>query len=406
MAITKLYLEKFKGINNPIEINFKPINIFIGPNSSGKSTFLHSLALLKQTLANPTGKKALLLDYEKALVHLGRYEDVVFNHDYNNKIGIGIDFSRNHLKAVPSLKWKFRGTKRTQEIFVHSLEMQIGKKIYNIKQKTKEKYIGTVSTAPGYVNCLPQQNFIFNVMWRRANYKVYQEWFSFQRVMQVLTEEINNIYYLGPFRQPPQRRYDTRGVTPTEVGVSGELTVPLIVNEIIRKRKRPHIERVLEWLQLLDLSKELKLNREGTSDIFKIELKTHDKAPVTTPVDVGYGVSQVLPVLVQCSFLEDNSTLLLEQPELHLHPNIQSKLADILIQTAYGKKSTLLIETHSERLVNGMFEAIRSKKLKHTDINLINVNHKDDSIKIEIHEPNIHGEVDGFNWHKNFCSDY
>jgi predicted ATPase len=210
---------------------------------------------------------------------------------------------------------------------------------------------------------------------------------------------------LGPFRQPPQRRYDTRGVTPTEVGASGELTIPLIVNEIIRKRKRPHIEKVLKWLQLLNLSRELKLNREGTSDIFKIELKTHDEAPITTPVDVGYGISQVLPVLVQCSFLEYNSTLLLEQPELHLHPEIQSTLADILIQTAYEKNSILLIETHSERLVNGMFEAIRSKQLKHTDMNLITVNHIDDSIQIGIHQPDIYGEVD-FNWHKHFCSDY
>lgn len=73
--------------------------------------------------------------------------------------------------------------------------------------------------------------------------------------------------------------------------------------------------------------------------------------------DVGFGISQVLPVLVQCFYAPEGSIILIEQPEIHLHPNAQSTLADVMIDVINSKENgtdrdiQLVIETHSEHFL-------------------------------------------------------
>jgi AAA15 family ATPase/GTPase len=74
--------------------------------------------------------------------------------------------------------------------------------------------------------------------------------------------------------------------------------------------------------------------------------------------DVGMGISQVIPILVAASALE-RKIICMEQPELHLHPGLQTKLADALIASAMGQRNTLLIETHSEHLILRILRRIR-----------------------------------------------
>ena len=74
--------------------------------------------------------------------------------------------------------------------------------------------------------------------------------------------------------------------------------------------------------------------------------------------DVGMGISQVIPVLVAASVL-DHKIICMEQPELHLHPSLQAKLADALISSAIQQRNTLLVETHSEHLILRLLRRIR-----------------------------------------------
>lgn len=401
MALKEVYIENFKGIKDPIQIKLKPINVFIGPNSGGKSSILHALALLKQTKLIPTEKRALILDDEQALVHLGRYIDVVYGHNYKSQIGIGVKFDyelpRTQRKKTIRVKWKFRGMKRTQDIFVASNEVAYGDIVFNVKETSRNKYQGSVNGSAEKTKVYPTQNFIFT-----PDYLASEKWLQLYRSQRLLLEEINKIHYLGPFRDPPKRRYLTMGSLPSDVGASGKSTVPLLVNEMIQKKKRPNLEQVRKWLADLNLSKILGVDREGSSDIFKIEVQTHTDAPITTLADVGYGVSQVLPILVQCAFLEKGSTLLFEQPELHLHPVIQSKLPNVFIETARKKESTLLIETHSDEMVYCFLESIREGKLKQSEFNLISVRYERGCSRISIHEPDKYGEV-YTNWQQGFC---
>ena len=86
----------------------------------------------------------------------------------------------------------------------------------------------------------------------------------------------------------------------------------------------------------------------------------HARVEVCLP-DVGFGVSQILPVLIECLRTQPGETIILEQPEIHLHPSLQSKLADFLIcMTKAGKK--IIVETHSEHLIKRLYLRIAQEE--------------------------------------------
>lgn len=91
MTISKLRISNFKGIRETKEFDIKPITLFIGPNSSGKSTCIHALAALAQTVKLPNSGRPLVLDDEFAQVHLGRFIEVIHSKSYTDLIGIGFE---------------------------------------------------------------------------------------------------------------------------------------------------------------------------------------------------------------------------------------------------------------------------------------------------------------------------
>src|SRR5206468_4135587 len=107
--------------------------------------------------------------------------------------------------------------------------------------------------------------------------------------------------------------------------------------------------RIARWLKRLGLAKKLDVSRIAQSDLFDVTLTLDDDESFPL-ADLGYGISQVLPVLTQCSFCPEGSTLLFEQPELHLHSLAIRPLANVFIETAQEKKTAIVAETHSPEL--------------------------------------------------------
>lgn len=178
----------------------------------------------------------------------------------------------------------------------------------------------------------------------------------------------SKIKYLGPLREEPKPLYPLAGNDPFDVGIKGEHTAAVL--DINRDRevtyisslnfkepsvqnkqsKLPLKEAVADWLKYMDVASDVITKDRGK---FGRELKvtTNETTIGQDLTHVGVGVSQVLPILVLCLLAEPDSTIVIEQPELHLHPKVQTLLADFFLSMSLVGKQCIL-ETHSEYLIN------------------------------------------------------
>lgn len=178
----------------------------------------------------------------------------------------------------------------------------------------------------------------------------------------------SRVYYLGPLRDEPKALYPfATSVSPFDIGLKGEHTAALL--EIHRDRTinylpsgcfvDPEIRNepeecdlltaVVDWLQYMDVAVGVRTEDKGK---LGYELKIVQSSEVAHDLThVGVGVSQVLPIIVMSLLAPAGSVLIFEQPELHLHPKVQTLLADFFLSIAFLNKQCIL-ETHSEYLIN------------------------------------------------------
>ncbi len=177
---------------------------------------------------------------------------------------------------------------------------------------------------------------------------------------------LGNILYLGPLRSDPQIVYEDVVVRdPRRMGAKGERCVPLLYYsrntyvedvdpETLGKttmRRRVSLSAALDsWMAYLGVGRSVRVRAESPYGLV-VEIESDDTIGGVYLTNVGVGVSQVLPILALCLLARPGSVVILEQPELHLHPAVQSRLADFLIALS-GMGRQLIVETHSEHLVN------------------------------------------------------
>ena len=163
--------------------------------------------------------------------------------------------------------------------------------------------------------------------------------------------------------------------------------------------------RVNTWLKKFGL----KVTVKEFKDIIH-NIKIHQNDLDLDITDVGFGISQVLPILVQGFMSNNRSLTLIEQPEIHLHPKMQADLADLFIDIVKlaadkkGKiKKSLLIETHSEYLLKRLRRRISEGKLSSKDIAIYFIEPRDKDNKDSALIKNIEISKDGsFEWPKDF----
>jgi len=183
----------------------------------------------------------------------------------------------------------------------------------------------------------------------------------------------NNVKYLGPLRDEPKALYPLApSVDPADIGLRGEYTaavfdrykdqrityIPtdafpdpqkdstLTLQPVVRTLKAA----VLDWLTYLQIAEDLRTKDMGKLG-HELKVKLTDSDHEQDLMHVGVGVSQVLPILIVCLLASEDTTLIFEQPELHLHPFVQTRLADFFLSMSLLNKQCI-IETHSEYLIN------------------------------------------------------
>ena len=190
-----------------------------------------------------------------------------------------------------------------------------------------------------------------------------------------VTEVLRSVRYLGPLRSPPERLYRMSGVESYTSGLRGEF-VPH------RLYYQPGlISDVNDWFRKFEIPYTLRVDKVGemavTGEHVALVLEDANTGAQVTLSDVGYGVNQLLPVIVEGVdwFMGgDERVLCVEQPEIHLHPRLQARLADLMIETIGGRsEKQWIVETHSEMLVLRLQRRIREGKLDSSDVSVLYV---------------------------------
>ncbi len=188
----------------------------------------------------------------------------------------------------------------------------------------------------------------------------------------LLQDFLGEMVCIGPMRDYPERFYIFSGNSTKQVGRSGTSTSDLLF------RDPQLLQQVNDRIKEFEIGYQIKVisfqdqGSDAESDVYAIRLIDDQLEVDVSLLDVGFGVSQILPVIVQ-SMSSSDQTILLEQPEVHVHPRLQTKLGDLLIYSAQQLRNKFIVETHSEHLMLRLQRRIREGRLDKDDVSVIYV---------------------------------
>lgn len=376
--ITSLRLKHFKSWKDTGEMRLAPLTALFGSNSSGKTSLLQWMLLLKQTIESSDRNQALHLGDDRSAADMGTFQDLIFQHNEQNCMQwdmswnllepLSIDFPEHQPPAITGQKMSYEAELqwKTNKIVVNKLEYRFSDKSFGMKAEAGNNaeydlYADNFSfvRSRGRAWRLPQPVKCYGFP---DHVRAYYQNAAFLSDFELELEKLfSRIYYLGPLRDHPKRQYTWAGSKPGDMGSRGERVVDAILaagesGSYIspgHRRKRLTLEvRIATWLKQLQLVDSFEVRRvaEG-SKLFQVWVRRSSDSPEVLLTDVGFGVSQILPVIALCYYVPEHSIIILEQPEIHLHPRVQAGLADVFVDAIQNRHVQIILESHSEHLL-------------------------------------------------------
>ncbi|CAI8852038.1 DUF3696 domain-containing protein [Methylocaldum szegediense] len=437
--LTRLRINNFKAWKETGSIRLAPLTVIFGANSAGKSSLGHLLLALKQTVLSADRKRPLHLGDENSLIDLGTFAECLYKHDLGQPLRFELGwklpgkldvkdsvssekFSGNELRLKVDMRADQREQPRVQQLTYELLQEQ--QEVLTVEYLCDEKGKWQIES--------PQYKFVRNAgrawpldepdkFYRISDYsRARFQNAEFLSDFAWQTEAaLSTVYYLGPLREYPKRIYSWSGETPESVGQKGEFAVAAILaasaqgrmlNRGPKKRQYRFDEFVAQWLKDLGIvdSFAVRAVAEGRKE-FEVLVKTDAGATEVKITDVGFGVSQVLPALVQAFYCPPHSTVWMEQPEIHLHPQLQAELADVFISAVQARENgkerqaQLIIESHSEHFLNRLQRRVAEGAISPDNVAVYFCRRVDAATVLEPLQLNEYGEIE--NWPENFFGD-
>jgi hypothetical protein len=386
-----LILEGVRAFRERTEVPLGRLTLLVGENSTGKSTVLACVRLAWDMLKRPE----LPLDFNEEPFELGTFDAIAHYHGSKGKrvkqftIGAGIESilvtatrrkpPREYVTRIVETTFasdKSNPVARAWTSRCGTLELLVERiAAGKISARVREEDLSdeVIMDVPADVTLPLALHFVPMVkrreslaFWRKALRETLASEWSFR-------EDARPIAF-APVRSRPRRTYDPIHQQPDSEGRH----IPALLARLHReggaewKRVLSVLERFGEASGLFDRVLVRSLGKEG--DPFQIEVGIPGQRGSRNFLDVGYGVSQVLPVLVEAALAPKGGTLLLQQPEVHLHPRAQAELGTLLSTlTANPRGPQCIVETHSDYIVDRVAMAVRDPKhpLEPKDVSLL-----------------------------------
>jgi hypothetical protein len=342
----RIFFENVRCFRERQEVPLAPLTVLVGENSSGKSTFL-ALVRIAWDLATP----GRMPDFNEEPFLLGSFEQIASHGASSLAIGFDVDVSGER----HSLWSRFIGVEG--QPFLSLWHWECGSSRHEIDYSHR-KSTGIRELA---VDARVEAN---------------------TRLDRLARELTVRPYAFAPIRTRPQRTYDpvVRHADPEGAHV------PMLL-ATVAPRDPQTLETLINSLDafgvLSGLFSGIAVRRlgDGEGDPFQIQVKLGGQA--VNLIDVGYGVSQILPIVVDCLRGVKGRTFLLQQPEVHLHPRAQAELGSFLGVLAKAQSKRFVIETHSDYLVDRIRMDIRDGKgLRPEDVSLLYFERSNGSARI------------------------
>lgn len=414
--LTNLTLENFKAFQKLDDLKIKPITILCGTNSCGKSSILQSILLLKQTFESQNLKQDLLLNGR--FVKLGYAQDIIYKKKDQHTLSFEFSFellgkemmSTFFAIAMPGIvlidideninyQIRYRASFLSQKddilegqeilkpLSIEQIKLTIVKKGNQIENNAAIILLEREGDNKYQLTGKPEQgNYLdFGIVEGASSgffHKIYLNQhvndgsafvslYSLSAANVLINEILGAFSYIGPLREEPAKRYIYEDEV-LEIGNKGENAAYLYFTEKNKKINNHYFfnksisdfekqydqtlhSALQKWFDLMKIPNfEAEINNKII--YLNMEASTHDQTRVGI-ADVGFGVSQIFPIILEGLRMKKGSTLMLEQPEIHLHPNLQMQMADYFISLALSGKR-VLVETHSDHVINRLVRRI------------------------------------------------
>lgn len=438
--IRSLRLKNFKAWKDTGEVRLAPLTIIFGANSAGKSSLGHLLLALKQTALSTDRKRALHLGDSNTLVDLGTFADCLHGHGTAEDLEFSFRWTLSDkleiINSKESKPTKYIGDELAISVLLQSAknEQPLVKSFeYQMFQEGAETLTVRFSRNDKDEYELSSQSYRFTLNQGRkwpiepekfyrvsdssiARYQNADFLVDFALAVEKL---LGNLFYLGPLRESPKRIYQWSGETPEDVGYKGERSVPALLaaqaqgrklNRGPRKFTKDFATFIAEWLTELGIihSFEVKPVAAGRKE-YEVLIKSTPASPEVKLTDVGVGVSQVLPAVVQAFYAPPEAIIWMEQPEIHLHPQAQSALADVFASAIKSKENgqsrnvQFIIESHSEHFLTRIQRRIAEGTLTTDDVAVYFCKSTKTGACLEELIIDVEGNI--ANWPENFFGD-
>lgn len=304
----KITFENYKSFKKKQELELKPITILLGKNSAGKSSIAKLPSLIEHSLKGVTKEPLQLVNDD---VELGaEFRDLMYGRKTTGANALTIGMAN----GTEALEVAIVQTNPATDAF------EILKWTHTLNGR-----IHTKSDDTQYKGFKPENEY-------NVSLKLCSD-------------------YIGPFRKLPERGYSRHSVkNKSKFGVHGENAYPILIQDSFESSNV--LNKVNDWYKQYFDGWSIRIDHDK-SPFFQVEIGRDETDTFVNLKDVGQGMSQALPIVTRSFYPTEKETLIvLEQPELHLHPAAHGDLGELFVKSVLDDTNKkYLIETHSQNLI-------------------------------------------------------